>query len=163
MDKHTEIIFNLFLIEFIFDYCRRRPEIYESSYNIALNTDEFKMIKDCFPINEVVIIYKQLDNYSECKYLGKKPEYKTIEYNQIKELNTWYYNNPHNIIYIHNPHTFIRIISFYTLFRIYTNPHIAYREYISVYTKTIYIHIYHFLPNPHISKSTYIQIHIYIY
>lgn len=82
MIKHEEILFNLFIMAFM-DW-----HLPQNQFGYDLFADKgsvFYRIKDCFPENEVCLEDKQLDNYSECKYLGKNPEYIIKKYNYIED------------------------------------------------------------------------------
>ena len=59
MNKDTELIFNLFIMKFNDDYyveLKTYPRD-EFNYNLCLRHAEFKMLKDCFPENEICVMY----------------------------------------------------------------------------------------------------------
>jgi len=57
MDKHTEIIFNLFIMEFyrspLLTIDSWSDEANYRMYDLKLNSDIFLSIKSCFPENEI--------------------------------------------------------------------------------------------------------------
>lgn len=53
MNEHEEMIFNLFLIEFMKDYPVVGFIANVFTYEKLIETGTFKMLKDCFPENEV--------------------------------------------------------------------------------------------------------------
>jgi len=71
MDKNTEIIFNLFVMEFISGYYRDNPWVSHirsaEEYKSLLEIDLIKVGLDCFPVNEYCYngIYIKDYNYIE--------------------------------------------------------------------------------------------------
>lgn len=54
MKDFDEVIFNLFIFEFIQDYCHGERVIpSEIGYYDAITDNTFQLIKDCFPVGEI--------------------------------------------------------------------------------------------------------------
>lgn len=64
MDNNTEIIFNLFLINFRQDHFNPYPIVDEGHYNCYCGQYWFSMLRDCFPVGEVTkrVINGEYDN-----------------------------------------------------------------------------------------------------
>lgn len=67
MNEHEEVIFNLFLIEFMQDYCEVRIKISVYDYSPVINLPAFKMLKDCFPENEVCVRRSYFNYHYDCE------------------------------------------------------------------------------------------------
>jgi len=53
MDKHTEIIFNLFIMKFFYEHIELSEDA-EAEYDwITNNSEWFQYCKSCFPENEI--------------------------------------------------------------------------------------------------------------
>lgn len=76
MDKHTEIIFNLLIMEYFSFIDRDSPNL-EEEYQYTESHYLFRTMKSCFPENEVT--------YSTVVLKDFKPTYATRIYNMIQE------------------------------------------------------------------------------
>lgn len=95
MDKHTEIIFNLFILNY-FNY----SFVDEDTYNCILSlSEDFKLQKSCFPENEIAcqtLVSGQYEIDFHCNLIqeqkttvAKARKIKTAKYNKTK--NIWEY------------------------------------------------------------------------
>lgn len=89
MDKHTEIIFNLFIMKYFNTSCGY-PEDYHSNvmeviYRSISSADNFKSYKSCFPENEIAcqtLVSGQYEIDFPCNIIHEKTT--TVKARKIK-------------------------------------------------------------------------------